>query len=320
MKNYYEILGVSKDASLDEIKKVYRKLALEYHPDRNPQGTDKFKEIAEAYETLSDDQKRKEYNFKLENPNAGRFGGRNPFGGNPFGGNFEDIFSQMFGGGNNQQRRRTAPEKIVDIQISPVDSFKGADIEISYLRKSDCQTCRGTGGEKTGCMVCSGQGYITQRAGTGMFQQILRTVCNACGGKGQIVINACNSCSGSGTKDNPEKIRVTIPKGIDEGQLLRVGGKGDFYSGMIGDLIIRINMVSKDGFEKNGNDLIYNKFFNLDELNRAEFEVPHPNGVLSIKFPKEFNTSIPLRVRGKGYVTNMTGDLYVKMDVKYTRS
>lgn len=318
MKNYYEILGVSKDATPDDIKKVYRKLALEYHPDRNPNGAEKFKEIAEAYEVLSDDQKRKEYNFRLENPNAANFGGRNPFGGG-FGGGFEDIFNQMFGG-NFGQRKRRVPEKIIDIEISPIDSFRGVDKEISFNRRSNCGSCGGSGGQRTGCITCAGQGFITQRAGTGMFQQVFRTVCNSCSGKGYTISNPCKNCKGSGNIDVVEKIRINIPRGIDDRQMLKVHGKGDIIDGDVGDLIIRINILNKDGFEKNGNDLVYNKFFTLEELSKSEFEVPHPDGNLSVKLPKEFNTLIPLRVKGKGYITNMTGDLYIKMEVKFTRT
>jgi molecular chaperone DnaJ len=315
MKNYYEILGVSKDANLDEIKKVYRKLALEYHPDRNPDGAEKFKEIAEAYDTLSDESKRREYNFKLENPMANRFGGGNPFNG----GGFEEMFSQMFGGGF-QQTRRNAPEKIIDVQITVVESFRGVDKEISYSKKTDCNTCRGSGGERSGCMVCSGQGYVTQRAGTGMFQQVFRSVCTSCNGNGFVVNNACYDCKGQGTKDFIERIRVTIPKNIDNGQMLRLSQKGDYFNGVVGDLIIRINLVNKDGFEKNGNDLIYNAFFTLNDLKKNEFEIPHPDGAVSVKFPNEFNTQVPLRLKNKGFISNQVGDLYVKMNVKYVRS
>jgi molecular chaperone DnaJ len=159
-----------------------------------------------------------------------------------------------------------------------------------------------------------------QRAGTGMFTQVIRTVCNQCNGNGYVLINKCNTCFGSGGKDIVEKIRVTIPRGVESGQMLRLSQTGDFIQGMMGDLILRINLVNKDGFEKNGNDLIYNAFFTLDDLKNNDFEIPHPDGNVSVKFPKDFNTQIPLRLRAKGFTTNMTGDLYVKMNVKYTRS
>jgi len=319
MKNYYEILGVSKDASQEDIKKAYRKLALQHHPDK---GGDEslFKEISVAYENVGDENKRREYNHKLDNPMAGMFGGgRNPFGD----GNIDDILNQMFSGGfggRQQQQQRRTPEKLVDVELSVVDSFKGVDKEITYSRKTDCNGCGGSGGQRSGCVTCGGQGFVMQRAGTGMFTQVIRTVCNQCNGNGYVLINKCNTCFGSGGKDIVEKIRVTIPRGVESGQMLRLSQKGDFIQGMMGDLILRINLVNKDGFEKNGNDLIYNAFFTLDDLKNNDFEIPHPDGNVSVKFPKDFNTQIPLRLRAEGFTTHMTGDLYVKMNVKYTRS
>jgi molecular chaperone DnaJ len=320
MKNYYEILGVSKDASHEDIKKAYRKLALQHHPDK---GGDEslFKEISEAYENVGDENKRREYNHRLDNPMAGMFGGgggRNPFND----GNVDDILNQMFGGGFGGgfgQQQRRAPEKIIDIEIDVLESFTGVEKEMRYPRKSDCNTCRGTGGDRSGCLTCGGQGHIMQRMGTGMFTQVVRVVCQQCNGNGFVITNKCKTCNGTATKDNFETLRVTIPRGIDNGQMLRVPQKGDFIGGMVGDLIIRINLISKNNFEKNGNDLIYNAFFTLDDLKKNEFEIPHPDGVLSVKFPKDFNTQVPLRLKNKGFTINMIGDLYVKMNIKYVR-
>ena len=316
MKNYYEILGVSKDANQEDIKKIYRKLALEYHPDRNPEGADKFKEIAEAYEVLSDENRRREYNHRLENPMAG-----NPFGGNPFGdGNIDDILNQMFGSNFGQQQRRHTPEKVIDIDIDIFESFNGVVKDITYGRKIDCNGCKGTGGQTSGCITCGGQGFVLQRIGTGMFTQVIKSVCNQCNGNGYTVISKCHSCNGSAHKEIMETIRVTFPRGIDNGQSLRVGQKGDFLKGMMGDLILRVRLNSTNGFEKNGNDLIYNAFFSLDDLKNNEFEIPHPSGKLSVKFPKDFNTQIPLRIKQKGFTTNTIGDLFIKYNVKYIRS
>lgn len=319
MKNYYEILGISKEATQDEIKKVYRKLALEYHPDRNPEGADRFKDIAEAYETLSDEGKRKEYNYRLENPMA-----NNGFGGNPFDGGFDDLFAQMFGGGNpfggGFQQQRRVPEKLIEVQIDVLESYKGVIKDITYSRSAPCNTCNGSGGDRSVCNICNGQGFIIQRAGTGMFTQIVKTACGGCSGSGYKIINKCHGCNGVGSKELIETLKVTFPRGIDEGQMLRVQQKGDFQQGMIGDLILRVKLISKNGFEKNGNDLIYNVYFNLNDLNKNEFEIPHPDGNLSVKFPKEFNTQIPLRLRNKGFITNVIGDLYIKYHVKYLRT
>jgi molecular chaperone DnaJ len=314
MKNYYEILGISKDATHDEIKKTYRKLAVQYHPDKGGDET-KFKEIAEAYDTLGDESKRQQYNHKLENPFAGGFGGGNPFG------NMDDILNQMFGGGfGQQQQQRRAPEKIIEIQITVLESYLGADKSITYSRKGACNTCNGSGGDRTGCSTCGGQGFVMQRAGTGMFTQIVRTQCPGCNGHGYRVTNPCYSCNGNGLKDIVDTLSINFPRGIDNGQMLRVTNRGDYSNGVIGDLVLKVKLVSENGFEKSNNDLIYNAFFNLDDLNKNEFEIPHPSGKISVKFPKEFNTQVPLRLRQKGFIiNNNVGDLFVKMNVKYIR-
>jgi molecular chaperone DnaJ len=318
MKNYYEILGVSKDASPEEIKKVYRKLALQYHPDKNPEGADKFKDIAEAYETLSDPEKRNQYNFRLENPqHQNMFGGGNPFGG----GDINDILSQMFGGqfGNNFQQRRRTPEKLVDVQIDVLDSYRGVNKPISFARKVACNGCGGKGGDRTGCITCGGQGYVVKRMGTGLFTQIHQVVCNDCQGKGTKISNPCSSCNGDSVKNVIDNINITIPPGIDSGQMLKIHGRGDFYDGVMGDLIVRITLMSSSGFSKEGNDLVYKKYLSLEDLKKDSFEIPHPDGTLSVKIPHQFNTEVPLRLKGKGFKINQEGDLYVKMNVRYDR-
>ena len=317
MKNYYEILGVSKDASQEEIKKVYRKLALQYHPDKNPEGAEKFKDIAEAYETLSDDNKRNQYNLKLDNPHHQNISG-NPFGGT----DINDIINQMFGGGFNgafNQQSRRVPDKVIDIQLDVLDSYRGANKEITFLKKAPCSGCGGKGGERTGCVTCAGQGFITRRSGTGFFQQLHRIVCTDCQGKGFRFNSKCYVCNGETTQNIVDKFSFYVPKGVDNGQMLKIPGRGDFSEGLVGDLIIRILLVSNQNFSKEGNDLIYSKFFNLDELSKDSFEVPHPDGNLMVKLPKVFNTEIPLRIKGKGFVTNTIGDLYIRMNVKFER-
>lgn len=313
MKNYYEILGVSKDATAEEIKKVYRKLALQYHPDKNPDGADMFKDIVEAYEILSDTNKRKEYNYKLENPNPQ----------NVFGRDMDEILRNMFRGGFGNpfnQQRRSSPEKLVDIQIDVLDSYKGVEKEISFSRKVACDGCGGKGGERTGCLNCGGEGFIIKRMGTGMFTQIHKVVCGECQGKGYIISNKCNTCNGQSVKNVIDNISINIPHGIDSGQMLKIHGRGDFHEGQIGDLVIRINLTNNNGFYKEGTDLVYKKYFSLEDLKKDSFEVPHPDGNLLVKFPQQFNTEIPLRLRGKGFRLNQDGDLYVKMNVKYERS
>jgi len=313
MKNYYEILGVSKDATVEEIKKVYRKLALQYHPDKNPEGSDKFKDIAEAYETLSDPNKRNEYNYRLENPNQQ----------NMFGGNMDDILRNMFGGGFgnpfNQQRRRS-PEKLIDILIDVLDSYRAIEKQISFTRKVACDGCGGKGGERSGCMHCGGEGFIIKRMGSGLFTQIHRIVCNECQGKGHTITKKCHSCNGESVKNVIDNISINIPHGIDNGQMLKIHNRGDFSDGVMGDLIIRLNLQNNNGFSKEGNDLVYKKYLSLEDLKKDSFEIPHPDGTLSVKIPQQFNTEVPLRLKGKGFKINQQGDLYVKMNVKYDRN
>lgn len=321
MKNYYEILGISKEATQEEIKKVYRKLAIQHHPDKGGDES-KFKEIAEAYDILGDESKRQKYNYQLENPFAGNFGGGNPFGGGNHFGNMDDIINQMFGGGNpfGQQQRRV-PEKLIEVEIGVLESYSGINKKISFNKKNPCNSCSGKGGERTSCITCSGQGVVMQRVGTGLFTQVVRTACNSCNGKGFNIKNPCGKCSGNGFKEEVESLVITFPKNIEDGQMLRVGQKGDFVNGMIGDLIIKVKLVEENGFEKLNNDLVYNAFFNLDDLKKDEFEVPHPTGKLSVKFPKDFDTQKPLRLKQKGFVNNHNvGDLYIKLNVRYIRS
>lgn len=313
--SYYDVLGVSEQATQEEIKKAYRKLAVEHHPDKGGD-ENRFKEIANAYGTLSDENKRKQYDQQKNNPFAGFNGG----GGGP---SMDDLFAQFFGGqmGNmgGQRRPKQAPEKLVDINISVVDSYKSNPKNIVYNRKHRCNDCSGQGGERNHCVQCNGQGMINQRVGTAMFMQIMTTECPSCKGKGYTLKNTCHSCQGEGTKPSMEQINIKVPHGIDNGQIVKVQGKGDYNNNMYGDLVIRFNLQPSDNFEKHGQDLVYNKFFNLEELQKDSFEVPHPDGSIAIKIPQEFDTTKPLRVKSKGFKNNGVGDMYVKLNVKFTR-
>jgi molecular chaperone DnaJ len=318
MNNYYEILGVSKDATQEEIKKAYRKLAIQYHPDKNPEEGDKFKDISRAYDTIGDETKRKQYDAQLNNPFASR-GGGNPFNE----GSMEDILNQMFGGGQNpfrQQQRK--PEKLIEVQLGVLECYTGINKVINFSRKEGCSTCSGKGGEQVICNTCSGVGYFQQRAGTGMFTQVINTVCGGCNGNGYTLKNRCVSCNGQGSKDVMESLSLTFPRNIEDGQMLRINGKGDYVKGMLGDLILKIKLVNQSGFEKNNMDLIYNAYFTLEDLKSDSFEVDHPDGKISVKFPKDFNTGTPLRIKNKGFKLNEYngGDMYVKMNVRYTRN
>ena len=314
MENYYDILGVTEAATEDEIKKAYRKKSKEYHPDVNPKGEDMFKKVAEAYETLSDNQKKQQYDFQRKNPNAG-------MGGFGFGGGNVDpweIFERMTGSGFSR-RRQQSPERIVNLNVSITDVFLGLNKEINYTRKIKCDGCEGSGGDRRMCSTCNGRGSIQQRMGNGMFTQIINTPCHSCSGQGSTLISPCKLCSGQGNKNSNETVQFKIPIGIDNGQMIKIQNYGDFNNGMYGDLIVRMDLIPDSNFEKDGNNLVYTATFGLDDLKLGTIEVPHPDGNLSINLPQEFDTNVPLRVRGKGFRVNPLGDLYVKLRVKFKR-
>jgi molecular chaperone DnaJ len=309
MEDFYKVLGVSENATQDEIKKSYRKLAVEHHPDKGGDET-QFKKISEAYDTIGDSDKRTQYDNQRKNPFAGG-GGFDPFGGgfNPFG----DMFANM----QHRQRKRSVPDKIIEVTIGAVESYKAGEKTITYSRNHKCGGCNGEGGEKTTCPTCNGDGMITQQIGTGLFTQIIRQPCNSCGGKGFNYKTTCGTCHGATTTSSMEKINIKLPHGIDEGQFLKVQGKGDYRDGMYGNLVIKVKTIPEDNFEKSLDDLIYNAYFDLTTIKSDKVIIPHPLGEISIKLPSEFDTSKPLRVKGKGY--HERGDLYIKLFVKFKR-
>ena len=305
MKDYYKILEVEEKASADEIKKSYRSLSKKYHPDVNPNGTEQFKEIAEAYDVLSNPDKKANYDNSKSNP----------FQGTPY----ADMFSQMFGKGNNQfrqPRRKNAPDKVIKVQVSPVESYLGSNKELHYVKNNHCQTCNGSGGEQQMCGTCKGQGFEIKTFGTGFMVQQIRSACNTCGGKGYTLVHKCYGCGGQGVKSTANNIKITLPRGIDSGQFLKVENAGDFKNGEYGDLVIQVELVNKDGYEKMNDDLIYNLYLNLEETQQEKYVIPHPDGSLSMEAPRVFDSSRPLRLRGKGY---NGGDMYVKLNVRFER-
>ena len=305
MKDYYKILEVEEKASADEIKKSYRSLSKKYHPDVNPDGDEKFKEIAEAYDVLSNPDKKANYDNSKSNP----------FQGTPY----ADMFSQMFGKGNNQfrqPRRKNAPDKVIKVQVSPVESYLGLNKELHYVKNNHCQTCNGSGGEQQMCGTCKGQGFEIKTFGTGFMVQQIRSACNTCGGKGYTLVHKCYGCGGQGVKSTANNIKITLPRGIDSGQFLKVENAGDFRNGEYGDLVIQVELVNKDGYEKMNDDLIYNLYLNLEETQQEKYVIPHPDGNLSMDAPRVFDSSRPLRLRGKGY---NGGDMYVKLNVRFER-
>lgn len=308
MKNYYDILGVDKKASADEIKKAYRKMSKQYHPDVNPEGAEKFKDIAEAYDTLGNPEKKSKY----DNPMNNMFGG---------GGSIEDILRNMgFGGNPFQQRRPQAPEKIITLTITPFESFLSSVKQVNYRREAMCNTCSGSGGDRKPCMVCSGIGYRVKQVGQPPFQQIFQEMCNGCGGKGFTITNHCVTCNGKGTQGEFKTISITLQHGIDDGEYYRFEQGGDFHHNVYGNLLIKINMTKDNLWEKMGDDLFYNNYVDYEGLTQESFKVPHPEGEITIKYPEVFDTQVPLRVKHKGFRRERIGDLYIRNIVKFKRS
>jgi molecular chaperone DnaJ len=312
MKDYYKILGVSENSSIDDIKKAYRKLSKQYHPDLNPDGGEEFKQIAEAYDVLSDDKKKTNYDFER----------KNPFGGD---GNFGDMFNIFNGGFSpfNQKRRQRAADKIVTINITPTESMLGSKKNINYQRKEQCNVCHGNGGDRTNCASCSGRGVIQQKydfMGTTHIQNIS---CPTCRGEGSYVVNKCFNCNANGFKIGLNSIEIEIPKSVDEGDFLRIPNSGDYQNNIgIGDLVIQIKMINDGTLLKIGPNLQMSVRLTPEQLFlKEDMILEHPEGSLKIKFPNGLNTQIPLRLKGKGFQDNNgRGDCILKFEVDLSKT
>ncbi|CAM3105980.1 molecular chaperone DnaJ [Sporolactobacillus spathodeae] len=319
-KDYYEILGVSKDASKDEIKKAFRGLARKYHPDVNkdPDAPEKFKEISKAYEVLSDPQKRAQYDqFGEEDPNQG-FGGGG-FGGQGFGGadfGFGDIFDQIFNGGG-RRRDPNAPRQGADLQYEMTITFEeaafGKTTEIRVPKEETCSTCHGTGA-KPGtkpetCAHCHGTGQMNTEQDTPFGRIVNRRVCSYCHGTGKIVKNPCHTCNGKGKVKVNKKIEVKIPAGIDDGQQIRLSGHGESGAngGPSGDLYIVFNVKPHKIFQRDGDNVYLEVPLHFAQVALGdEIEVPTLYGNVRLRIPAGTQTGTKFRLKGKG-IKNVRG-------------
>jgi len=323
-RDYYEVLEVSKSATKDEIKKAYRKKAIKYHPDKNPDNPEaeaKFKEASEAYEVLSDEQKRSAYD---------RFGHKGVGGAGGFqGGGFEDIFSQfsdifggndpfdsMFsGGGRRRQRRRGQRGSDIRIRLNlTLGQINGkVHKKIKLPRQVACEACSGTGAENgtafTTCPTCNGSGEIRQQAGGGFFQQIVVSTCPTCNGEGRIISRSCNVCNGQGRVEKEDIVSVEIPAGVQEGMSISVRGRGNagLRGGSPGDLIIQIFEEPHDDFERDGDNLIHELFISFpDAALGTQVEVPTLDNPVRIKIAPGTQAGKMVRLKGKG-LPNING-------------
>ncbi len=314
-RDYYETLGVEKGASKDEIKKAYRKKAMKYHPDRNPDNAEaeaKFKEASEAAEVLLDDNKKSRYDqfgHAGVDGQGGGFGGGG-FGGGGFGdfGDLGDIFGDIFGGGRSRGgRRRSAARPGNDLQMSLEVDFSeaafGCEKNISLTRLAECGTCNGTGGkdgsQPVNCDMCGGMGEVRRQQG---FFTVSQT-CPKCSGAGQTVSDPCGTCHGDGRTRKKTELEVKVPGGIDHGQRLKLTGEGDAGSkgGPSGDLYVVIDIKEHDLFERDGFDVhcTIPVSFSQAALG-AEVEVPTLNGKVSVKVPTGTQSGKKMRLKGKG--------------------
>ncbi|MBO5927396.1 MAG: molecular chaperone DnaJ [Clostridia bacterium] len=328
-KDYYEILGVSKNASQDEIKKAYRTLVKKYHPDLHPNDkecAEKFKELNEAHEVLSDETKRKNYDtFGDPNGNmGGGFGGASGFSG--FGG-FEDIFGDIFGGFGGRQKSHT-PEKGEDITIeltlSFLDAAKGTVRDIVYTRNEPCSSCNGTGA-KGGtaykkCDKCGGTGQIQYTTGGGFFRQVSVRPCDECRGTGKKIIESCDACGGKGYVKTKTNLTVEIPAGADTGSYIRKRGFGEAsrQGGPAGDLIIVIKVEPSKIFKRKNFDLYVELPISFTKAALGgKVKIPLIDDVLEYTIPEGTQSGKIFFVRGKGIKTSRgTGDLYVVATVE----
>ena len=310
---YYDRLGLSKDASQDEIKRAYRKLSKKYYPDINkePGAEEKYKEILEAYETLSDAQKRAAYD-QYGPDGANGFGGQGSFGGFDGGagfGGFEDIFSSFFGGGAT--RNPNAPRQGDDLQYRVNLSFEeavfGAEKEIHYNREVTCKTCSGSGAKPgtspVTCGRCHGHGVINVDTQTPLGMMRRQVTCDVCHGTGQEIKDPCQTCRGTGREKQSHTVSVKIPAGVETGQQIRLAGQGEagFNGGPYGDLFVVINVNPSDKFTRDGSTIYYT--LNISFVQAAlgdTVEVPTVHGNVEMVIPAGTQTGKTFRLKGKG--------------------
>ena len=340
-RDYYEVLGVDKSASQDDIKKAYRKLAVKYHPDRNPgdkAAEEKFKEATEAYEVLSDDKKRPLYDqYGFAGVDGMDQGGpqfshayqdfSDLFGG--AGGGFSDIFESIFGSGFGGSRSRSRGGPVTgaslryDMHIGFKEAVYGTSTDIHFRHNETCEACHGTGGapgsSKKTCTTCNGAGQIRQ--GNGFFT--IQQTCPKCGGKGTVIDKPCPTCRGSGIQEKSKMMSLKIPAGTDNGKRIVIPGQGDAgeNGGPAGDLVVIVHVDSHPLFERSGQDLYYAVPISMSQATLGcDIEIEALNGKkVLIKIPSGTSNGKLLRVRGEGVPTSgglRNGDLYVKIMVQ----
>ena len=349
-KDYYDVLGVQKTVTKDELKSVYRKLALKYHPDRNksPEAEEKFKEISEAYAVLSDQEKRKRYDTYGHVGNEEVFRGSEDNFAEIFKdigfGNVGDIFEQIFGrmgggrgGGFNNDpfsfnsrtsnRRQRGRDLLYDVEMTLEEVAKGKKEEIQIPTIEDCSVCSGTGASPGTspriCPTCNGQGQTRRVYNQNQFSTFISLeTCNACHGEGKIIEKPCNTCHGNGKVRKTNNLKIDIPSGVEDGVTLRISGKGEnIQGGMNGDLLVRVHVLPHQLFKVlDDGDLMYNYDVSfIDLILGTETRVPTIDGTEKLKIPACTKANAVFKIKGKGlprYGKFGRGSQYIKIEVK----
>ena len=333
-RDYYEVLGVGKDASASEIKRAYRKNAKKYHPDVNKEAgaEEKFKEVQEAYEVLSDDNKKAAYD---RYGHAAFQGGAGGAGAEGFGGfgfedvDLSDIFGSFFGGGGTRRQRngpRNGDDRLMRIDISFMEAIQGVQKEVRINYDAPCSVCNGSGAKSssdvTTCPTCRGSGQVQQQQNTPIGTYVTTSTCHQCGGTGKIIRNKCPQCHGKGYQNKTVTVKLDIPAGINTGQQLRVSGKGGrgVNGGKNGDLFVEVQVKAHSHFVRDGrNILITVPISSVEATLGCEVEVPTVYGDVTVKIPAGTQAGAALRLKGKGVKEirgSGYGDQIVKVDVR----
>lgn len=343
-KDYYKILGVEKNSSKEDIKKAFRSLAHKHHPDKKGGDTEKFKEINEAYSVLSDDKKRSQYDQFGSGFNQSGQGGWSGqgfdgfegfdfsgFSGGGQNGSFEfdlgDLFGDVFGGGRGRGNKNRGRDISIDLELTFSESVFGVDRSILLNKVSTCDFCGGSGAEKgsetANCSTCNGRGTIREAKRTIFGQFESTATCQTCHGSGKVPKIKCSVCHGEGILKRQSEIKVKVPSGIDNGEMIRLAGMGEATaSGQSGDLYIKVHVKKHPIFRKDGNNLVMDLTIKLsDALLGAKYTIETLDGNIEVKIPEGIGHGEVLRIKNKGIPFNgrNRGDLFIKINVPFPK-
>ena len=335
-KDYYEILGISKKASEEDVKKAFRKLAQKYHPDKKGGDEAKFKEASEAYSVLSDKKKRAEYDTYGKTFAGGAGGGQQGFGGGGFDfsgfqGNFQefdlgDIFGEFFGGSGAQGAPR-GRDISIDIELTFRESIFGTERKVLIAKIGQCDTCKGTGAQKGSsmitCKTCNGKGELRESRNSFFGTFTTNRPCATCHGKGQVPEKPCATCRGEGVARKQEEVHIVVPAGVSNGEMIRMPSRGESAAGGgAGDLYVKLHVKPDNSFARDGNNLLMTLPVKLsDALLGSEYSVRTLDGDVAVAIPAGIVHGDTVRLKGKGvpYGRGTRGDLLVKVDIQFPK-